>query len=44
MLALSKSPSDGEKKDLASKLELFREKKSIQGDWLPRATAVEKGG
>ena len=44
MLALSKSPSDGEKKDLSSKLELFREKKSIQGDWLPRATAVEKGG
>jgi len=44
MLALSKSPTDGEKKELAAKLELFREKKSIQGDWLPKATAVEKGG
>ena len=44
MLALSKSPTDGEKKDLASKLELFREKKSIQGDWLPKATPVGKGG
>ena len=44
MLALSKSPTDGEKKDLAAKLELFREKKSIQGDWLPKATPVGKGG
>jgi hypothetical protein len=44
MLALSKSPTDGEKKELAAKLELFREKKSIQGDWLPKATAAEKGG
>ena len=44
MLALSKSPTDGEKKDLAAKLELFREKKSIQGDWLPKATPVGKSG
>jgi len=44
MLALSKSPTDGEKKDLAAKLELFREKKSIQGDWLPKATPVGNGG
>ena len=44
MLALSNSPTDGEKKDLAAKLELFREKKSIQGDWLPKATPVGKSG
>ena len=44
MLALSKSPSEGEKKDLEAKLELFREKKAIQGDWLPRATAAGKSG
>ena len=44
MLALSKSPSEGEKKELEAKLELFRGKKSIQGDWLPKAVAVDKGG
>lgn len=44
MLALSKSPSEGEKRELEAKLELFRGKKSIQGDWLPKAVAVEKGG
>jgi hypothetical protein len=43
-LALSKSPSEGEKRELEAKLELFRGKKSIQGDWLPKAVAVEKGG
>ena len=44
MLALSKSPSEGEKKELEARLELFRNKKSIQGDWLPKASPVEKGG
>ena len=44
MLALSKSPSEGERKELEAKLELFRGKKSIQGDWLPKAVAVDKGG
>ena len=44
MLALSKSPSEGDKKELEAKLELFREKKAIQGDWLPKATAAGKGG
>ncbi|NCY20810.1 hypothetical protein EBX31_02490 [bacterium] len=44
MLGLSKSPTEGEKRELEAKLELFRDKKTIQGDWLPKATAVEKGG
>jgi len=44
MLGLSKSPTEGEKRELEAKLELFRDKKTIQGDWLPKATVVEKGG
>jgi hypothetical protein len=43
MLALSKSPTDSEKKELQKKLELFREKKPEMDDWAPRATSREPG-
>jgi tetratricopeptide (TPR) repeat protein len=43
MLALSKSPTDSEKKELQKKLELFREKKPEMDDWAPRATPREPG-
>lgn len=38
MLALSKSATEAEKKELQKKLELFREKKPEMDDWAPRAT------
>jgi tetratricopeptide (TPR) repeat protein len=41
MLALSKNPTDSEKKELQKKLALFREKKPEMDDWAPRATPQE---
>ena len=43
MLALSKNPTDSEKKELQKKLALFREKKPEMDDWAPRATPQEPG-
>lgn len=43
MLALSKSPTDSEKKELQKKLALFREKKPEMDDWAPRASPREPG-
>jgi len=40
MLALSKSPTEPEKKELQKKLALFRDKKSEIDDWAPRATPM----
>ncbi len=43
MLALSKNPTDSEKKELQKKLALFRDKKPEMDDWAPRATPSEPG-
>jgi len=43
MLALSKNPTDSEKKELQKKLALFREKKPEMDDWAPRASPREPG-
>ena len=40
MLALSKSPTEPEKKELQKKLALFRDKKAEMDDWAPRATPM----
>jgi len=40
MLALSKNPTEPEKKELQKKLALFRDKKSEMDDWAPRATPM----